>query len=637
MICDHQDAPGSSLAHCFPSPPPQLEFYETIPHTVTMDVQARTDTLEYVVNVLGAGSGAVCALPSGAVEVFRSRLATAQVGARPLNFTAGCSTLEAGMQAAAAVPAGRDARVPTSRVSYETVRVTDASAADVAALEGLGFRTVPTGAGVSGVRATGTALRTDARFVTLEESLTMRADVQPEWLGADAEAERVAGRESKFGFRLVDASGSVVRRCLRPGRLASNLSLESSTSSELESRLFTECSAAAGSPSWARPVLTLDALLWSAGATEGLAHVILPSSSGLSMSSGGGLPVQVSGVSLDLEVTYDNLPPVIDGPEPPLMDVTARAVVADRRDASWVGSGVTSSPVWTSLPGAAHKVLLPTVTAAPCLSLSWSSSSVDVDACIAAVGGTATSAFDASAVGSSLHRREEVFGAVVRAVPGGRVVRFSYMELASLGVQSLVKYLVAMTVIAGSAAVCCCNGQVRQGVCGDVTADAAPLGAGGARKLPSSKAGGRTARPGKAGAKPTSRGRGWRGKSPGRPSLTAASLAGGSKDSSEDSGSRSGKLDSLGASYLELHREIFKTKEEANLKRDRASAVLAKTTEELSDMDRTLKRLPKRAERKLHRRYGDQIAEVAASAARDQVVKSLTGRSLEQYSNTKKA
>ncbi|KAA0172804.1 hypothetical protein FNF27_05665 [Cafeteria roenbergensis] len=596
------------------------EFYEEVGQSPVAGLQLRTDTLDYAATVLGVNDTATCSIPSKPVSVMQSRFATAAPGAAPLNFTPSCSGLEAALTAAAAVGPSSDARLPTSVVRYEWLRVPAAGAADVAAMESLGFRVVPYAGGATGVRASGTVYRTDARLVTLEETLTVLADGQGS-VGTSGEVEPYVGRESRFGFRLVTSSGAVVRRCLRAGALATNLSL---TASELESQVFTACEAAAGVPARERPVLTLDALLFSAGVGAGLSTVdasLEASLVRLSQSNGVAVPLQVAGVSLDVEMTYDNLPVLERSPDPSAVAVTARAVVATDRDASWVGSSIGSRPSWEAVPGAAHLVVRPTAAAA-CQSLSWSSTSADVAACLAASPGGASEAFDVSSVAATVRSRDETFGAVVRAVPSGRLVRFSYMELASLGVQSLVKYLLVWGAVL-LLGVQCCPERVRSAVCSTVQTDGDKeddVGDAG-RADHSSVRLASTAAP--LSAAPSQAG--------GLRRRGAGPIGGASH---EDDGGPESVLETVAANLATMDEELTTERESIRQYVALFSKTVRATFGDLASLDRSLKSLTTVVEDDIRERFSPAIAEVAQRAARDEVVRTLTGKGIAEMASS---
>ncbi|CAE7843167.1 unnamed protein product [Symbiodinium sp. KB8] len=456
-------------------------------------------------------------------------------------------------------------------------------------MESLGFRVVPYAGGATGVRASGTVYRTDARLVTLEETLTVLADGQGS-VGTSGEVEPYVGRESRFGFRLVTSSGAVVRRCLRAGALATNLSL---TASELESQVFTACEAAAGVPARERPVLTLDALLFSAGVGAGLSTVdasLEASLVRLSQSNGVAVPLQVAGVSLDVEMTYDNLPVLERSPDPSAVAVTARAVVATDRDASWVGSSIGSRPSWEAVPGAAHLVVRPTAAAA-CQSLSWSSTSADVAACLAASPGGASEAFDVSSVAATVRSRDETFGAVVRAVPSGRLVRFSYMELASLGVQSLVKYLLVWGAVL-LLGVQCCPERVRSAVSSVDRQSLTAMSATGFGRFVS----------------PPRRGR----------DLDARMSATSSKEVSKG-------IDELRSSMAALSGNFEVFKKDVELKVSAIFALVEDAGSSVQEMHNRVSRVREQIHDEIRSLYARGIEAKAASAARDAVRLALTG------------
>ncbi|KAA0171284.1 hypothetical protein FNF28_00775 [Cafeteria roenbergensis] len=602
------------------------EFYEEVGQSPVAGLQLRTDTLDYAATVLGVNDTSACVGQTLQIPAFGSRFATAGPGAAPLNFTPSCSGLEAALTAAAAVGPSSDARLPTSVVRYEWLRVPAAGAADVAAMESLGFRVVPYAGGATGVRASGTVYRTDARLVTLEETLTVLADGQGS-VGTSGEVEPYVGRESRFGFRLVTSSGAVVRRCLRAGALATNLSL---TASELESQVFTACEAAAGVPARERPVLTLDALLFSAGVGAGLSTVdasLEASLVRLSQSNGVAVPLQVAGVSLDVEMTYDNLPVLERSPDPSAVAVTARAVVATDRDASWVGSSIGSRPSWEAVPGAAHLVVRPTAAAA-CQSLSWSSTSADVAACLAASPGGASEAFDVSSVAATVRSRDETFGAVVRAVPSGRLVRFSYMELASLGVQSLVKYLLVWGAVL-LLGVQCCPERVRSAVCLTVRADGDKEDDGGDAESRDV-----TADPQGAGRSSMQR-----RSSVDRQSLTAMSATGfgrfvspprrgrdlDARMSATSSKEVSKGIDELRSSMAALSGNFEVFKKDVELKVSAIFALVEDAGSSVQEMHNRVSRVREQIHDEIRSLYARGIEAKAASAARDAVRLALTG------------
>ncbi|KAA0146947.1 hypothetical protein FNF31_07677 [Cafeteria roenbergensis] len=548
------------------------EFYEEVGQSPVAGLQLRTDTLDYAATVLGVNDTSACVGQTLQIPAFGSRFATAGPGAAPLNFTPSCSGLEAALTAAAAVGPSSDARLPTS------------------------------------------------------VTLTVLADGQGS-VGTSGEVEPYVGRESRFGFRLVTSSGAVVRRCLRAGALATNLSL---TASELESQVFTACEAAAGVPARERPVLTLDALLFSAGVGAGLSTVdasLEASLVRLSQSNGVAVPLQVAGVSLDVEMSTTTCPCWSAAPTRSAVAVTARAVVATDRDASWVGSSIGSRPSWEAVPGAAHLVVRPTAAAA-CQSLSWSSTSADVAACLAASPGGASEAFDVSSVAATVRSRDETFGAVVRAVPSGRLVRFSYMELASLGVQSLVKYLLVWGAVL-LLGVQCCPERVRSAVCLTVRADGDKEDDGGDAESRDV-----TADPQGAGRSSMQR-----RSSVDRQSLTAMSATGfgrfvspprrgrdlDARMSATSSKEVSKGIDELRSSMAALSGNFEVFKKDVELKVSAIFALVEDAGSSVQEMHNRVSRVREQIHDEIRSLYARGIEAKAASAARDAVRLALTG------------
>ncbi|KAA0171283.1 hypothetical protein FNF28_00774 [Cafeteria roenbergensis] len=473
------------------------EFYEEVGQSPVAGLQLRTDTLDYAATVLGVNDTATCSIPSKPVSVMQSRFATAAPGAAPLNFTPSCSGLEAALTAAAAVGPSSDARLPTSVVRYEWLRVPAAGAADVAAMESLGFRVVPYAGGATGVRASGTVYRTDARLVTLEETLTVLADGQGS-VGTSGEVEPYVGRESRFGFRLVTSSGAV--------------------------------------------------------------------------SNGVAVPLQVAGVSLDVERTYDNLPVLERSPDP-----SAVAVTAVRW---WQPTATRPGP------------------------------------------GGASEAFDVSSVAATVRSRDETFGAVVRAVPSGRLVRFSYMELASLGVQSLVKYLLVWGAVL-LLGVQCCPERVRSAVCSTVQTDGDKEDDGGdaGRADHSSVRLASTAAP--LSAAPSQAG--------GLRRRGAGPIGGASH---EDDGGPESVLETVAANLATMDEELTTERESIRQYVALFSKTVRATFGDLASLDRSLKSLTTVVEDDIRERFSPAIAEVAQRAARDEVVRTLTGKGIAEMASS---
>jgi hypothetical protein len=429
----------------------QYEFYETVDQTAHVGLHLRTDTLQYVDQVLGVASSQ-CPTVSGKVPAFGSRLASAQAGATALTFEPTCLGVDDSLTASSAVNLAGEARMPTALMGYEFLRIPAPAVADTTVLAALGFRTIPYGTGTTAIRATGTMYAMDARFITLEESLTLLAEGVPSAANGQ-ELEEFTGREDSFSFQLLDTAGAVVNRCLRPGLLAANLSLSTLSAAALSSAVHIPCSVAAGVSRDNRPVLTLDALMASAGLASGLsttdtaltARAITSTSTPTFATTS--IPYHLSGISIDVELTYNNLPDVLNDPAPKPLAVTARAVVVGGHSSGWIADSASASPTHTVLPQAAHLSLRAGVTATQCTSLSWSSDAAAVAACVAAVGGDAATAFDTSMVAGQMRSRAETVGAVIRTVATGRVVRFNYTELASLAVQALTKYLAVMSAV----------------------------------------------------------------------------------------------------------------------------------------------------------------------------------------------
>jgi len=189
-----------------------------------------------------------------------------------------------------------------------------------------------------------------------------------------------------------------------------------------------------------------------------------------------------------------------------------------------------------------------------------------------------------------------------------------------------VKYLVAMTVIAGSAAVCCCNGQVRQGVCGDVTADAGEHDTVGA---PSAKS--------RAGS--TGRGRDRSSKKAGAESVAdslvrfrekdAAASAGGSKSVAKSADVLSAKdLAHLDELILDLRSQFdaHKTQIEAAIRELSSSVTIAATS--TAQLKGRVAKMEGRLDTLLRDLYGEQIQLQAATAARDAVSVAITGKAV---------
>lgn len=419
-----------------------LDFYEDVSQAPVAGLTVRTDTLDYVVHALGGGgANTTCASTNGPVAAFGSRFATGPAGSASLNFTPSCLSLDASLAAAAAVNLGGESRLPTSRVTYESIQLSSGTANDAAQLRALGFRSISSGAtSVAGIRSSGSMYQTDSRFITVGMALNILAE------GVDSSepasvVDAFTGSEEKFAFKLVDQNGNTVSRCLRPDTLAADLTNAANlTSAEVSSKYLVACTATAGQTAHSRPVMTLDALMHAAGLSNGLGELDTAL-----LSTGEHIPYHLAGMTLDVELVYDNLPDLGVSPDPKPMTVTAGARLIAGRPTSWISSSFSTVDTYTALPQAAHLSVKASAPAS-CQALSWSSSSTDVAACIAAAG-SAAAAFDTQTAPGHMVRREETFGVVLRATPSGRIVAFTYTALAALAVQALAKYASVMSVV----------------------------------------------------------------------------------------------------------------------------------------------------------------------------------------------
>lgn len=517
--------------------------------------------------------------------------------------------------------------MPTARVSFEFLRIPASQFANLTALTALGFRVIPHGTGVTALRATGVMYATDARFITLEETLTLLAEGVSS-VNDGQELEAFTGREDLFSFRLVDSAGAVVNRCLRPGVLASNLSLAGLTSAQLSAAVQVPCSAAANTARSERPMLTLDALLASAGLASGLSTVdsdltaqeVTADSTPTSASTS--VPYHLSGVSVDVEITYDNLPDVLTDPSPKPLAITARAVVVGARGASWIADTTATVPTFSALPQAAHLSLRAGVSAAACTSLTWASTAADVAACVAAVGGDAATAFDTAMVAGRLRSRVETVGAVVRAVASGRVVRFNYTELASLAVQALTKYLAIMSAVVIITLMCW--KQAAETVYTEVSVSDAASGPKSRRRID-----GGEDNEGETDSKSAPDDGEFDSSMAKQDKDTAAAARAAVARAARGAGVDDEDLARLEDKIILLTRTTTDLRSMLTAIGGTSSGFLQTIFTELADLDKRMKTLSKSAAQQIRSLQKDVIKREASQAARDAVYMALTGKSFE--------